>query len=127
MKENYVFPVRFLEKEKGRIEIKFLDFPEIIAEADSMEQALKFAQESLAITIMGYWEEKREIPKPSFSQKDVTYVQVWMPYYKNMAKEVYVRKSVTIPEWLDILAKKNGVNYSAALVKGIKTELGIEN
>ena len=37
-----------------------------------------------------------------------------------------VKKNVTIPQWLDILAKENKVNYSAALVKGIKSMLGIE-
>lgn len=127
MKENYVFPAKFTETNQGHIAIRFLDFPEILAEADSIEQALAIAQESLALAIIGYCEENRSIPKPSYGQTDVVYVQVWIPFYKNMAKEVYVRKSVTIPEWLDILAKRNSVNYSAALVKGIKAELGIEN
>lgn len=127
MKENCVFPARFTKTENGHIAICFPDFPEIIAEAETMEQALCAAQESLALTIIGYSEEERDIPEPSYHLADVVYVQVWMPYYKNMAKEVYVRKSVTIPEWLDILAKKNSVNYSAALVRGIKEELGIEN
>ena len=41
-------------------------------------------------------------------------------------KEIYVKKNVTIPQWLDILAKENKVNYSAALVKGLKIALGME-
>ena len=127
MKENYVYPAVFTKTEQGNIEITFLDFPEIIAEASSTDEALKTAQEALAISILGYLEEKRELPEASFLTEGVIYIQVWMPFFKNMAKEVYVRKSVTIPEWLDILAKKNSVNYSAALVKGIKSELGIEN
>lgn len=49
-----------------------------------------------------------------------------MPYFRNASKEIYVKKNVTIPQWLDILAKENKINYSAALVKGIKAELGIE-
>lgn len=126
MKENYVFPARFERTGQDRLKIIFPDFPEILTEAESFEQALGAAQEALAVTIMGYDAEKRKIPEPSFYQKDVVYVHIWMPFYKNMAREVYVRKSVTIPEWLNILAGKNSVNYSAALVKGIKAELGIE-
>ena len=127
MKENYVFPAKFTETKQGHVDIRFLDFPEIIAEADSMEHAVNMAQESLALTIIAYCDEKRSIPEPSFGRTDVVYVHIWMPLYKNKVKEVYVRKSVTIPQWLDILAKENSINYSAALVKGIKAELGIED
>lgn len=48
-------------------------------------------------------------------------------YCRKIAKEVYVKKNVTIPQWLDILAKERKINYSAALVKGIKMELGINH
>ena len=40
---------------------------------------------------------------------------------------MHCEKNVTIPQWLDILAKENKVNYSAAMVKGIKLALGIEH
>ena len=36
-----------------------------------------------------------------------------------------MKKNVTIPQGLDILAKENNVNYSAAMVRGIKMALGI--
>lgn len=127
MKENYVFPAKFTETNQGHIDIMFLDFPEIIAQADSMEDAVRAAQEALALTIIAYCDENRDIPEPTPARTDAVYIHIWMPLYKNKAKEVYVRKSVTIPEWLDILAKESSINYSAALVKGIKAELGIED
>ena len=45
----------------------------------------------------------------------------------DVTKEIYVKKNVTIPQWLDLLAKESNINYSAALVKGIKQELGIKS
>jgi post-segregation antitoxin (ccd killing protein) len=38
-------------------------------------------------------------------------------------KEVYVKKTLTIPMSLDIRARENNINFSATLVKGIKDEL----
>ena len=55
------------------------------------------------------------------------YIHIWLPYYRNISKEVYIKKNVTIPQWLDILAKRKKINYSAALVKGLEHELEKDN
>ena len=49
-----------------------------------------------------------------------------MPYWRTRAKEVYVKKTLTIPSWIDVLAKEKNLNFSNVLVKGLKKELGIE-
>ena len=127
MKENYVYPARILN-ENGKYQIAFLDFPNMnLIEEDTRESVIHAAQECLALEIMDYESRKQELPVPDQEQLNVIYIHVWMPYFRNATKEVYVKKNVTIPQWLDILAKENKVNYSAALVKGIKKELGIEN
>lgn len=126
MKENYVYPIR-IEEVEGKLAIRFLDFPEIIAEADSRETAISVAQETLALTIIDYENAHIPFPEPTTTESDIIFIHIWMPYFRNMTKEVYVKKSVTIPQWLDILAKNNSINFSAALVKGIKSDLGIED
>lgn len=37
------------------------------------------------------------------------------------------KKTLTIPEWIDILAAERKVNFSQVLYKALKKELGIEN
>lgn len=126
MKENYVYPVKIEASEDGVV-ITAIDFENTVSCAESKEEAIRAAQELLAITIMDYESQEKEVPKPTMTEeKDVIYVHIWMPYFKNISKEKYIKKSVTIPEWLDILAKNNNVNFSAAMVRGIKQELGIE-
>ena len=128
MKENYVYPARIEnENENGKYQVTFLDFPNMtLVEADSKEEAIHFAQEYLACEIIDYESRNEELPIPTEDEYGVIYVHIWMPYFRNATKEIYVKKNVTIPQWLDILAKENKVNYSAALVKGIKLALGIE-
>ena len=126
MKENYVYPAR-IKIEGATCQIEFLDFPNIsLIEADSKEEAIHLAQEYLALGILDYESRNEELPTPTENEKDVIYIHIWMPYFRNAEKEIYVKKNVTIPQWLDVLAKENKVNYSAALVKGIKLALGIE-
>ena len=55
----------------------------------------------------------------------LVYVNLWMPYHRSTIKETYVKKTLTIPAWLDILAKQQNVNFSAVLVAGLKEVLGL--
>ena len=126
MKENYVYPAR-MRYDGNTCQIEFVDFLDMsIVEESTREEAIRSAQSYLALEILDYENRGQELPSPSEDDKDVIYIHIWMPYFRNAAKEIYVKKNVTIPQWLDILAKENNVNYSAALVKGIKLALGIE-
>ncbi len=126
MRENYVYPVKTKETDDG-IEIEFLDFPNLVTYAENREEIIPMAQEALAVTILDLENRNKELPKPTMTDGNALFVHIWMPYFRNITKEIYIKKSVTIPQWLDILAKNNSVNFSAALVKGLKLELGIEN
>lgn len=126
MEENYVYPAR-MSCNDNVYRIEFLDFPDMnLIEEETKEEVIHSAQSYLALEILDYESRKQNLPKPSENENDVIYIHIWMSYFRNAAKEVYVKKNVTIPQWLDILAKENKVNYSAALVKGIKDMLGIK-
>lgn len=125
MQENYVYPAN-IRKINNRIRIEFIDFPNIIVEENTESEAIRAAQECLALEILDYESKNKKIPQSSDVDAGAIYIHIWMPYFRNYSKEVYVKKNVTIPQWLDLLAKENKINYSAALVKGIKMELGID-
>ena len=126
MKENYIYPAT-IKHENGLVQLTFIDLPNAgIAEADTEDEAIHSAQECLALEIMDMENRGEKLPDPSMNATNVVYIHIWMPYFRNATKEIYVKKNVTIPQWLDILAKENKINYSAALVKGIKLALGIE-
>lgn len=127
MEENYTYPAK-IEKLEDEIILTFLDFPDYFASGSSMEEAIKAAQEVLALAIVDYEDSGKELPiSKEIIEDNVIYINIWMPYFKKNVKVVYVRKSVTIPLWIDKLAKESGVNFSAALVKGLKEELGLNS
>ena len=54
MKENYVYPAT-MKKVDGMYRVEFLDFPDVgLVEADTKEEAIRSAQECLALTILDY-------------------------------------------------------------------------
>lgn len=125
MKNNHTYPAKITRGDQ-EITLEFIDFPDVAVSADDEEGLITAAQEALALTLLDRISQGKELPRASALIEGGIYIHVWLPYYKNMAKEIYVKKTVTIPQWLDLLAKENHVNFSACLVKGIKEELGIE-
>ena len=131
MKENYIYAV-VLQKEEDGYLITFPDFPGQMTQADTEEKAIEAAQEMLALCISDNEDLGVENPEPKKQEEieleegsKLVYVHLWMPYFRKMQKVVYVKKTLTIPKWLDEMAKASDINFSAVLVKGLKKELGI--
>lgn len=133
MKENYIYPV-IIKKGDAGFEISFPDFPGQVTQADTEDDAIIVAQELLALCISDNEEMCRENPISTEQEKiklnegeKLVYVHVWMPYFRQVEKVVYVKKTLTIPKWIDEMAKAKNVNFSAILVKGLKAELGLRD
>lgn len=132
MKDNYNYPMIFSYSEEG-IDIKAYDFEECFTFVTNEDDAMESATDILALTIIDYESEKTELPIPTNVSKielqkneKLVYVNVWLPYFRSRVKETYVKKTLTIPTWIDILAKKHNINFSSVLVKGLKEELKLE-
>lgn len=125
MENNFMYPA-YLEEKNGEKLLVFPDFDELVVAVEESSDFISEAQMELALVLIDYIDSGRELPKRSAFDSNAIYIHVWLPYFRNMTKEVYIKKTVTIPKWLDELAKNAKVNYSACLVKGIKSELGID-
>ncbi len=125
MEESYVYPIK-VEKNDECYDISFVDFPDLMTCVENEEEIITEAQDLLGLTIIDYIDRNMELPQSTKNLKDSIYIQVWLPYYRSKVKEIYVKKTLTIPSWLDLLAKEKNINFSATLVKGLKEELGIK-
>lgn len=131
--QNYTYPVILDYSEPEFINVILPDFNNAVTCTARDEDYITAAQELLSLSILDFENENKELPKSSRTEdinleenQKIVFVNVWMPYFRTKVKEKYVKKTLTIPTWLDILAKNNNVNFSAVLVKGLKEELNIK-
>ena len=130
MKENYTYPAVLDFSEKGVINLSFPDLPEAFTYVEMGEDYINAAQDVLALTLKDRIDSNENIPEPSLdiSSEDgnrIVFINIWMPYHTKNVKEVYVKKTLTIPAWLDLLAKESQINFSSVLVEALKAKLGL--
>lgn len=130
-KDKYIYPAIFQE-EDGGFNVSFPDLPGALTCGDNLEEALFMAKECLGLYL--YSLECRELKIPESSKPQnikvnsaefVQLVEVFMTPIRDDENNRCVRRNITIPKWLNDLAKKNNINVSAVLESGLKSKLGI--
>ena len=128
-KDNYVFPA-ILDFADDGISIEFPDLPGCLPCAKTQEEAVKNAREAMGLHLWSMEDDGDPIPEPTrvtelklAPNQSAVLVDVWMPVVRDRLNNKAVNTTVTIPAWLDRLAKAAGVNYSATLQEALKLKL----
>jgi predicted RNase H-like HicB family nuclease len=131
-KDNYTFPCVFIYEESG-ISIYFPDLDGCISYGENEEDAIASAKECLSLHLYGMEEDNEIIPKAS-KLKDIKVeegecsliIEVFMPVLRARQENTIVKKTLTIPKWINIEAERQGVNFSQILQKALKEYLHID-
>lgn len=130
--DKYLYFAVFSKDEDSGYTILFPDLPGCISECDSIEEGMINAKEALELYLFNLEEDEEEIPKASKPEEIelendefITPISVYMPVVRDEMNSKAVKKTLTIPYWLNKIAEKEKVNYSCLLQKAIKTSLGI--
>ena len=125
MKDTYEYVAIFDYAEDG-INIYFPDLPGCFSCADTTKEALKNAQEAMGLYLVTC-EEDIEIPEPTPLEKikckeneKPILVSVWMPLARSEVEVVSVKKTLTLPAWLNKLAESHNINFSKVLQAALK-------
>ena len=131
MKNTYIYPAVLAYTEHG-ISIEFPDLPGCLPCADTTEEAVKNAKEAMGLHLWGMEKDKDPIPEPTeFSKlkcsdgEVLLLVEVFMPPIRTRLNNKYVKKTLSIPQWLNAEAEQAGVNFSQILQNGLKEYLHI--
>ena len=129
--EKLFYPALFHKSEEGGFWISFPDFPECFTEGDDMKQAYEMTVEGLGLALVNRKEEKEEIPDPSDLDKiqnedgTIVIVEFDMLEYQRKHNSKAVKKTLSIPEWLNEEAVSMGVNFSQVLQEALMSKLNI--
>lgn len=122
---QFVYPAIFTE-ENGSYIVEFPDLEGCQTFGATQEEALQYAEEALAGYLFVLLEEERLPVKASKIQNInpkkgfTTLVSCNVDEYKESRA---VKKTLTIPSWLNNLATKAGVNFSQVLQEGLMAKL----
>jgi len=132
--DKYIFPALF---EKGDVKgytVSFPDMPGCITEGDDIGESLRMAKEALELFIYDMEEEGKQIPKPRAPNKIIvpenaflSIIEVWMPVVRDEMANKAVKKTLTIPKWLNDVALEKNVNFSQVLQTSLKEYLGLKH
>lgn len=128
-----LYPAIFT-KEAGGYVVCFPDISVCTTQGNSILDAYEMASDCLALCIYDMEAEKIDIPAPTDirnlkahgEDSFVTYVLADTTIYHRKYGNRAVKKTLTIPEWLNEMAEEQGVNYSQTLQAALKEKLGVK-
>ncbi len=120
--------------DKGTIGIYFPDLPGCVSAGETTEKAIESAKDALLLHLYGMEEDKEEIPEPS-ELKDIQLeknelpmlIEVYMKPFREKMHKHFVKKTLSIPGWVNAIAEEQGVNFSAVLLDGLKKQCHIQD
>lgn len=129
---KYVYPAIFTSEENGMYSVHFPDLEGCYTCGENLQEALYMAEDVLAFTLYDYEKNKIDIPAPSerssFSLADNEFVN--MVYcdtigYQKRNNNRAVKKTLSIPEWLNEAATAANINFSQVLQDALKAKLNL--
>ncbi|MDP4120200.1 MAG: type II toxin-antitoxin system HicB family antitoxin [Bacillota bacterium] len=131
-KETYTFPAILHYADDG-ISIEFPDLPGCIPCAETTDEAVKNAKEALGLHLFGMEQDKENIPEASTvesltlkSNEIPLLVEIFMPSVRERLNNRFIKKTLSIPSWLNVEAEKAGINFSGVLQNALKEQLHID-
>lgn len=151
---KYVYPAVFTPEE-GSYNVEFPDIEGCYTCGDNLTDAMTMAEDALALMLLHLEEEKKEIPAASNLQQVqeklrselpakqtvhtaenktkgapeqsafVSYIACDTLEYAKRLSNRSVKKTLSIPEWLNEAALAAGINFSQTLQEALKMQLGI--
>ena len=130
MKSRLLYPC-IVKKEDGIFYANFLDFEGCFTDGETLEEVVINAKDVLSGTL--FTMAKHNIPFPGSENKKINlkdgefliYIDVWISPILEKAKNQSIKKTLTIPKWLNDEAEKHSLNFSNILQTALKETLGL--
>ncbi|MCW6107825.1 hypothetical protein [Clostridium sporogenes] len=130
MEEDYIFPIA-VKKEGDEVIVRFIDFDIQEQRYKSKDDYITESKIILSNILLEYEQKRLTIPLArklelikTNKDEQIIFLNIWLPFYRT-ENEKYVKKTLTIPEWIDVLGKKQNLNFSQILKEALLEELGL--
>ena len=127
---KYVYPAIFVEDD-GKIGVDIQDIKGCHTFGDNLTEAMEMAKDAHEMMLVSYEDDNQDIPAPS-KIKDinadgfVSYVLADTDEWRREFDSKAVKKTLTIPAWLNDLAVTEKINFSQTLQDALAAKLNVQ-
>ena len=129
---KYVYPAIFSPSDDGGFTVSFPDVSGCYTEGDTLAEAMEQAKDALCLILYDLEEREESIPVPTSINDVVTengdivsLVACDTLEYRKFFDKKAVKKTLTIPNWLNTMAERADINFSTALQEALIEKLNI--
>lgn len=133
--DYYCYTAIFSYEQDG-IHVVFPDLPGCITFGQDEEEAVRMAREVLTLHLYGMEQDGDAIPSPSSVQvlaeeealqKNEVFmlVETFMPTFREKQSKRFVKKTLTIPSWMNCEAERLGLNFSQTLQNALERQIAL--
>lgn len=133
MKNRYIFP-SIIKVVEDSYEVSFPDIDNCFTFGYSLEDALDSARDALELCLYDMEQDNIPIPEPSGikdikldENESIAWINVWMVPVRDKMENRSIKKTVTIPKWINDIGIENNLNFSQILQAAIKEKVGIRD
>ncbi|MDR1953737.1 MAG: type II toxin-antitoxin system HicB family antitoxin [Clostridiales Family XIII bacterium] len=131
MSKKQVYPVVLTPEKDGGYSAYLPDF-EKNTQGEDLADVLYMAQDALEMMGVYLQDEGKAVPKPSSidaikvkAGEIKTLIPVDFDAYRRKTEKRVIKKTLTLPSWLNVKAENAGINFSSVLQEALKERLGI--
>lgn len=135
MKKNFyltVYPAIFTHcNDDGEyFLVDFIDLKNCTTYGKTLQEAFYMAQDAMGL----FLDTEEKFPEPTTDFKNIklkenqfiSFVTIDMDEYRKKYNNKAIKKTLTIPTWLNNLSEKNNINFSQVLQEALKEKLDID-
>lgn len=130
---KYVYAAVFTPDGDG-FSINFPDLEGCYTCGEDLQDGIKMAEDVLSLVLVDYEDNKKKIPTASKiadisinpeTGEFASYIACDTTAYRKLLNSAAVKKTLSIPGWLNEAAMAAGVNFSQVLQDALKAQLGM--
>ena len=126
---KYIYPALFTKESNG-YSIDFPDIPGCYTCGNDLDDGMNMAADALSLMLTHLEDEGRDIPPASDiasfksdSKTFATYISCDTTLYRRLLNNQSVKKTLSIPSWLNDSAIAAGINFSQTLQEALINKL----
>lgn len=128
---NYIYPAVFYPEPDGRFSVIFPDLNDLATYGDNLADAFSMAQDACGQYLFTSLRDGEALPTPTpleSVEKDdpaafVNLVGVNLNEYARAYDDKAIKKTLSIPAWLNTACENYGINYSKVLKDALIAKL----